>query len=192
MRDVVIPYNTMSYDTVKPPSNGWHQEPNCGWPWERDSRGRTGRCQLTEAIDHGIRQETSRDRWCHAASERPRRDRTKLGRSRRNLTASARVLAGRRSPGPRTLAAADRPAGHRQDDAGHGRGPTSQATAFYQPVHGGHASRGSDRHPCAGREWKDRLSCLAPGHGDDHRRSLRARRGEPDEREIVGQPGTLA
>jgi len=23
MRDVVIPYNTMSYDTVKPPSNGW-------------------------------------------------------------------------------------------------------------------------------------------------------------------------
>src|SRR5208337_3741778 len=23
MRDVVIPYNTMFYDTVKPPSNGW-------------------------------------------------------------------------------------------------------------------------------------------------------------------------
>src|SRR5208337_4023726 len=32
MRDIVIPYNTMSYDTVKPPSNGWvgetHQEFN--------------------------------------------------------------------------------------------------------------------------------------------------------------------
>src|SRR5208337_4188619 len=28
MRDVVIPYNTMSYDTVKPPSNGWLPRPN--------------------------------------------------------------------------------------------------------------------------------------------------------------------
>src|SRR5208337_3722736 len=47
----------------------WHQEPNGGWPWEHDSRGRTGRRQLTEAIDHGIRQEASRDRRCHAAPQ---------------------------------------------------------------------------------------------------------------------------
>ena len=54
----------------------------------------------------------------------------------------------------RSAPAADRSAGHWQDDACHRRGPASQATAFYQSVHGGHASRGPDHYPCTGREWK--------------------------------------
>ena len=57
------------------------------------------------------------------------------------LQAAPGVLAGGGPAGPAALAAADRPAGHRQDDAGHGRGAAAEAAALHQPVHGRHPAR---------------------------------------------------
>ena len=96
---------------------------------------------------------------------------------------------------PRDLPLAPRltgPPGHRQDDAGHGGRPAAQPAALYQPVHGRHAAGRPDRHARAGRERQDRLSRVAARLGDARRRRVRARRGEPDEREVVGQPGAAA
>ena len=68
----------------------------------------------------------------------------------------------------------------------------AEPAALHQPVHGRHAPRRPDRHARPRRERDDRLPRLAPGHGHARRRRLRARRGEPDEREVVGQPGPAA
>ena len=56
-----------------------------------------------------------------------------------DLAPASRLLAGRRSARPAALAAADRAARHRQDHAGDGRRPASQAAAVHQPVHRRHA-----------------------------------------------------
>ena len=60
--------------------------------------------------------------------------------------------------------------------------------ALHQPVYRRHPARRPDRHPRPGRVGQDRLPRLAARLGDAHRRGLRARRGEPDEREVVGEP----
>ena len=63
---------------------------------------------------------------------------------------------------------------------------------YHLPVHGRHAAGGSAGHAGAGRERQDRLSRLAAGDGHDPRRRLHSRRRQPDEREVVGQPGAAA
>ena len=84
------------------------------------------------------------------------------------------------------------PPGHRQDHARHGRRPAPQAAPLHQPVYRRHPARRPDRHARPRRVGQDRLPRLAPGLGDAHRRRLRARRGEPDEREVVGEPRPAA
>ena len=124
--------------------------------------------------------------------EHPGHDRPELDRPGRDPAAASGVLAGGRPAGPAAGAAADGPAGHRQDDAGDGGSPAAEAAALHQPVHGRHAARGPGRHAGAGREREDRLPRLAAGLGDDRGGRVRARRGKPDEREVVGQPGPAA
>ena len=103
------------------------------------------------------------------------------------------LLAGRRPERPAARPrACSGPPGHRQDDAGDGRRPPPRAAALHQPVHRRHPARRPARHARARRVGQDRLPRLAAGLGDAHRRRLRARRGEPDEREVVGQPGPAA
>ena len=93
---------------------------------------------------------------------------------------------------PAAVAAAHRAARHRQDDAGDGRRPPPQAAALHQPVHRRHPARRPARHARARRVGQDRLPRLAAGLGHAHRRRLRPRRGQPHEREVVGQPGPAA
>ena len=64
--------------------------------------------------------------------------------------------------------------------------------AVHLSMHGRHAARRPAGHAGAGRERQDRLSRLAAGDGDDPRRRLHARRRQPHEREVVGQPGPAA
>ena len=63
---------------------------------------------------------------------------------------------------------------------------------YHQPVHGRHPSGGPGGHTGARRERQDRVPRVPARHGDDRRRSLRARRGKSDEREVVGEPCAIA